>query len=68
MKDDVTGEPLMQRPDDTAAALKKRMGSYHSETTPILEHYAGIVHMVKADQTSAAVWGEIAAALAKVGK
>ena len=43
MKDDATGQPLMQRPDDTAAALKKRMASYHSETTPILKHYGDIV-------------------------
>ena len=36
MKDDVTGNPLMQRPDDTAAALTKRLRSYHKETVPIL--------------------------------
>lgn len=28
-KDDITGEPLMHRKDDTADALAKRMGSYH---------------------------------------
>ena len=38
-KDDVTGEPLMHRKDDTREALVKRMGSYHSSTTPILEYY-----------------------------
>jgi len=68
MKDDVTGQPLMQRPDDTAAALKKRMASYHSETTPILQHYSGMVHTIKADQATAAVWGGIEAALKKIGK
>ena len=39
MKDDETGEALMQRPDDTAEALVKRMSSYHAETVPVLEHY-----------------------------
>ena len=37
--DDITGEPLMQRKDDTAEALKKRMASYHKSTSPILEYY-----------------------------
>ena len=38
-KDDVTGEPLMQRKDDTREALTKRMASYNSSTTPVLEYY-----------------------------
>ena len=37
--DDVTGEPLMQRKDDTREALTKRMASYNSSTTPVLEYY-----------------------------
>jgi adenylate kinase len=37
--DDVTGEPLMQRKDDTKEALEKRMASYHSQTAPILDYY-----------------------------
>jgi adenylate kinase len=53
MLDDETGEPLYQRSDDTAAALQKRLHSYHSKTTPILQHYgpAGIVHSVNANQS-----------------
>ena len=39
MLDDITGEPLMQRPDDTAEALVKRLQGYHAETVPVLEHY-----------------------------
>ena len=38
-KDDFTGEPLMQRKDDNAEALKKRMASYHKSTSPILDYY-----------------------------
>lgn len=37
--DDVTGEPLMQRKDDTREALEKRMGSYNKATLPILDYY-----------------------------
>ncbi|CAD7976859.1 unnamed protein product [Amoebophrya sp. A25] len=39
MRDDETGEPLYQRPDDTKAALPKRLEAYHKETAPILDHY-----------------------------
>ena len=38
-KDDITGEPLMHRADDTAEALHKRMGEYHEKTSPILNYY-----------------------------
>ena len=37
--DDVTGEPLMQRKDDTKAVLEKRLGAYHQQTSPILNYY-----------------------------
>eukprot|EP00591_Stephanopyxis_turris_P002005 CAMPEP_0195524200 /NCGR_PEP_ID=MMETSP0794_2-20130614/23888_1 /TAXON_ID=515487 /ORGANISM="Stephanopyxis turris, Strain CCMP 815" /LENGTH=311 /DNA_ID=CAMNT_0040654375 /DNA_START=39 /DNA_END=974 /DNA_ORIENTATION=+ len=61
MTDDETGEPLMQRPDDTATALVKRLAGYHEETVPILEHYApnGIVRTVNANQSMDGVWQEI---------
>ena len=38
-KDDVTGEALIQRPDDTADALRNRLDAYRSQTAPILEYY-----------------------------
>ena len=37
--DDVTGESLIQRKDDNAEVLKKRMGAYHGQTAPILDYY-----------------------------
>merc|ERR1712178_310143 len=40
MTDDITGEPLMQRADDTLEALPKRLQAYHSETEVILDHYS----------------------------
>lgn len=65
MKDDATGEALMQRKDDTATALTKRLAGYHNETVPILKHYSpnGIVKSVNANQGMDGVWGEILAAL-----
>jgi len=61
MKDDETGEPLMQRKDDTASALKKRLYSYHKETAPILDHYMpnGVVRTVNAHQGMDGVWKEV---------
>ena len=38
-KDDITGETLMQRPDDTKEALVTRLSAYHKETSPILDYY-----------------------------
>ncbi|CAL5440826.1 unnamed protein product [Camellia sinensis] len=33
--DDVTGEPLIQRKDDTAAVLKSRLEAFHKQTEPV---------------------------------
>lgn len=65
MKDDITGDLLMQRKDDTAGALIKRLKGYHGETVPILDHYRphGTVRAVNANQGMDGVWGEILAAL-----
>jgi adenylate kinase len=65
MLDDLTGEPLIQRPDDNATALKKRLGTYHEQTVPILSHYepAGIVTRVNANQSIDAVWNDVRAAM-----
>lgn len=65
MLDDQTGEPLMQRPDDNATALKKRLATYHEQTVPILSHYEpeGIVSKVKANQSIEAVWADVRAAM-----
>ena len=39
-KDDVTGEDLVQRPDDHADTVKKRLQVYHEQTKPLVEYYA----------------------------
>jgi len=67
MKDDETGEALMQRPDDTATALVKRLKGYHNETVPILNHYSpnGVVKTVNANQKMDGVWSEVLASLSR---
>ena len=37
--DDVTGEPLIQRDDDTEATVLERLDIYHSQTKPLVEYY-----------------------------
>ena len=61
MLDDETGEPLMQRADDTAEALTKRLEGYHKMTVPILEHYepAGVVEPVDGNQPIDAIWTDV---------
>jgi len=38
-KDDQTGEPLVQRQDDTEATVRKRLDVYHSQTAPLIGYY-----------------------------
>ncbi|MDJ0863503.1 MAG: adenylate kinase [Gammaproteobacteria bacterium] len=39
-KDDVTGEPLIQRDDDQEETVRKRLKVYHDQTEPLVEYYA----------------------------
>jgi adenylate kinase len=39
-KDDVTGEPLVQRDDDKEATVMKRLDVYHKQTKPLVEYYS----------------------------
>lgn len=38
-KDDVTGEPLVQRDDDREETVKKRLDVYHEQTEPLIDYY-----------------------------
>jgi adenylate kinase len=38
-KDDVTGEPLIQRDDDKEETVKKRLEVYHAQTEPLVDFY-----------------------------
>ncbi len=41
-KDDITGEPLIQRDDDKEETVKKRLQVYHSQTSPLIEFYSNL--------------------------
>lgn len=60
-KDDVTGESLIQRPDDTEESLKKRLESYHSQTKPILGYYQtkGSLFKLDANRPISSVWQDL---------
>jgi adenylate kinase len=38
-KDDITGEPLVQRPDDDEQTVRNRITTYHSLTKPLITYY-----------------------------
>jgi len=39
-KDDVTGEPLIQREDDKPETVQKRLDVYSAQTRPLVEYYS----------------------------
>ena len=39
MKDDITGEPLERRSDDTNETLNARLDTYHKQTTPLVNSF-----------------------------
>ncbi|KAL2174337.1 adenylate kinase-domain-containing protein [Thermothelomyces heterothallicus CBS 202.75] len=63
MTDDITGEPLIQRSDDNAEALKKRLATYHKQTAPVVDYYkkTGIWQAVDAAQPPNQVWNSLLA-------
>ncbi|GAB3488700.1 adenylate kinase [Marinomonas epiphytica] len=48
--DDVTGEALIQRADDTEETVRKRLGVYHEQTAPLIGYYQD---WLKADANNA---------------
>lgn len=41
-KDDITGEPLSQRPDDKLEVVQKRLQDYSIKTEPVIQFYRNI--------------------------
>ncbi|WP_090717474.1 adenylate kinase [Nitrosomonas sp. Nm166] len=39
-RDDVTGEPLIQRDDDKEETVRKRLEVYHEQTEPLIDYYS----------------------------
>ena len=48
-KDDVTGEPLIQRPDDQEESIKNRLEVYQEQTAPLVSYYDGKGSMITVD-------------------
>ena len=49
-KDDVTGEPLIQRDDDKEETVRKRLEVYSAQTRPLVDYYSS---WAKADPSAA---------------
>ncbi|KAF5221681.1 putative adenylate kinase [Trypanosoma cruzi] len=56
-KDDVTGEPLIQRADDRKEVVEKRLEAYRKETEPLINYYMrkGLFERIDADRSVEAV-------------
>jgi len=59
--DDVTGEPLVHRRDDTEEVLRKRLDYFHNYTSPILEYYKeqNKLSTINANQRITSVWEDL---------
>eukprot|EP00397_Hematodinium_sp_SG-2012_P012105 GEMP01012266.1.p1 GENE.GEMP01012266.1~~GEMP01012266.1.p1 ORF type:complete len:771 (+),score=170.02 GEMP01012266.1:125-2437(+) len=66
MRDDETGEALMQRDDDTPETLKKRMRKYIDETAPVLDHYKSVLKRVDASKFPMEIVGDVQRTLESV--
>lgn len=63
--DDITGEPLMKRGDDTEEKLKARLNEFHTKTEPVLQYYAAKVTRINADDKQDNITKKIHTALEK---
>ena len=51
--DDISGEPLVQRGDDSEATVKHRLDVYHEQTEPLIEYYRNFSN---SDEESAPIY------------
>jgi adenylate kinase len=65
-KDDVTGEALVKRGDDTEDKLRTRLNEFHTKTQPVLEHYGAKVIDIPAEDAMENITDRIREALFKV--
>lgn len=65
-RDDVTGEPLVQRDDDSPDTVTRRLRSYETQTEPVLEFYRckGVLHTFSGTETNK-IWPHVEAFLNK---
>ncbi|XP_071760395.1 GTP:AMP phosphotransferase AK3, mitochondrial [Centroberyx gerrardi] len=64
--DDVTGEPLAQRDDDTPDTVTRRLKAYETQTEPVLEYYRskGVLETFSGTETNK-IWPHVQAFLHK---
>merc|ERR1712054_400793 len=71
MKDDDSGEQLIQRKDDTPEALAKRLKGYHKQTEPILAQVskddASCLHEIDGTKSIEKIWRALESCLLKDG-
>lgn len=69
-KDDITGEPLIQRDDDKAEVIMKRLETFHANNGPIISYYEEqkIVHKIKGNEKIDDVWKNVETALKEAMK
>ncbi|XP_078127990.1 GTP:AMP phosphotransferase AK3, mitochondrial [Sander vitreus] len=62
--DDITGEPLVQRDDDTPETVTRRLKAYETQTEPVLEYYRskGVLQIFSGTETNK-IWPHIEAFL-----
>jgi adenylate kinase len=66
-KDDVTGEDLIQRPDDNEETIRERLRTYYAQTQPLVDYYRqrGLLHTVDGMQALDDVYASIRQILGK---
>lgn len=64
--DDITGEPLVKRLDDTEEKLRTRLEEFHSKTKPVLDHYKHCVIKISAEDDMAVIGKNLLEALQKL--
>eukprot|EP00794_Sanderia_malayensis_P011735 gene11735-12955_t len=69
MKDDLTGEPLMRRSDDNEETLRKRLVTYHAQTSPLVSYYKNknLHTKIDASKPPSIVFASIQAVFGAVG-
>jgi adenylate kinase len=64
-KDDITGEPLIQRADDNETSMVTRLNAFHAQTKPLIDYYQrrGVLRSIQADAPFGQVYNDITKAL-----
>ena len=62
-KDDITGEPIIKRGDDTEEKLRVRLTEFHNKTMPVLKYYGAKTVNIPADASMDGITDSIRKAL-----